>query len=142
MPKQYLDGAQVGSGFEHMSGERVPQGVRRHARVDASPLGGFSHGAPDHLLGDGNVCPPVVHHAWEQIRLRPHPTPVLAQGLKQGLTEKHIAVSSAFTLVDMDEHAAAVDVGNFEMAQLGAAQPGRIQRHQHGPVHQVAGALD
>jgi hypothetical protein len=39
----------------------------------------------------------------------------------------------------MDHHAHAVDVFDLQMAQLGSAHAGRVQRHQHGAVKQITG---
>ena len=38
---------------------------------------------------------------------------------------------------DMNDHAFAVDVADLQVAQFCAAHAGRVQRHQHGAVHQV-----
>ena len=43
---------------------------------------------------------------------------------------------------NMDDHACAVNVLDLEMAQFGPAHAGRIQRHQHGAMEQIAGRID
>jgi hypothetical protein len=40
-------------------------------------------------------------------------------------------------MVDMDDHAGAVDVFNLQMAQFGAAHASGVQRHQHGTMKQI-----
>jgi len=35
---------------------------------------------------------------------------------------------------DMDQHAYAVNVCHFEMAQFRPAHAGRVERHEHGAV--------
>src|ERR1035437_8594037 len=36
----------------------------------------------------------------------------------------------------------AVDVGDLQVTQLGSSQPGCIQRHQHGAMHQVPSRIN
>ena len=43
---------------------------------------------------------------------------------------------------DLHEHPLAVDVFHLEVAQLRPAHAGRVERHQHGAVKQIAGAVD
>jgi integrase/recombinase XerD len=54
-PKTYLDSAQIGAGFQHVSGETVPERVRRHMLADTSMFRGLCHCLPDNLLCDGNA---------------------------------------------------------------------------------------
>jgi len=51
--EQQLDGAQVGSGFQKMSGEAVSKSVRMQRLVDSGAFGGFPTGVPDDLVADG-----------------------------------------------------------------------------------------
>ena len=53
--EQQLDGAQVGSGFEEMSGEAVAKSVRMQRLVDSGAFGGFPAGVPDDLVADGVI---------------------------------------------------------------------------------------
>ena len=53
--EQQLDGAQVGSGFEEMSGEAVPQSVRMQRLIDSGAFSGFPTGVPDDLVADRSV---------------------------------------------------------------------------------------
>ena len=53
--KQYLNGAQVCSGLEQMSGEAVPQGMRMQWFPDIGALGGLAAGVPDDLVVDWKV---------------------------------------------------------------------------------------
>ncbi len=71
-----------------------------------------------------------------------HPTPVLTQCLEQLRTERYVAVTVPLAVPDMDEHAHAVDVLHLEMTQFGPAHTGRIQRHQHGAMKEIAGRID
>ncbi len=50
--EQYLNGAQVRAGFEQVSRETVPQGVRVNAFGDAGALGRYAAGMPDNPPGN------------------------------------------------------------------------------------------
>ena len=41
--------------------------------------------------------------------------PIAAQQLKSGLGERDVAILGALAAVDMDHHAGAIDIGDFEM---------------------------
>ena len=70
MPKQDLDGAQVGAGFKKMGRETMPQSVRMNAPVvEAGAFGGDLAGRPEDLGGDRVTCRvPAV--AWKEPLLR------------------------------------------------------------------------
>ena len=63
MTEQDLDGAQIGSGFEQVRREAVPQGMRMDVPVlKASANRGLLAGCPEHLGGDRTArrMPPVA----------------------------------------------------------------------------------
>src|ERR1017187_2799714 len=142
MSEKYLDGAQIGPCFEHMRGETVPERVRRYVLLNTGLLGCVGDSIPDDLLRDGHICPPVLHCAWKQKGLWLHPAPILAQGLQQLRGQHDVTVSAALALADMNDHPFAVDVGDLQATQLGSSQPGCIQRHQHGAMHQVPSRIN
>src|ERR1017187_536615 len=120
-----------------MRGETVPQRMGRYMLLDAGLRGCLSHSRPNDLLRDGHISPPIVHHAWEQVCLGLHPAPVLSQSLQTVGGQQNIAIAAALALMDMNDHAFAVDVGHLQVTQLGSSQPRCIQRHQHRAMHQV-----
>jgi hypothetical protein len=67
---------------------------------------------------------------------------VFAQGLKQPGTERDVPIASTLALLDVQHHPPAVDVGDLQPAQLSPAYAGRIERHHHRTMHQVAGRID
>jgi hypothetical protein len=137
MAEQNLNGPQIGAGLQHVRRETVAQRVRRDVLLDASSCPCLDDRILDHLRGDGLIGAPAVHRTGEQIGLRFHPPPIPSQGLEQLGAEKDIAVSRSLALTDADDHALTVNVCDLQMAQLRAAQSGRIQSHQHGAVHEV-----
>jgi hypothetical protein len=105
---------------------------------DAGGLCRFPASFPQHFGRDRLIGAPTVFRTRKQIRLGVHPAPVLAQRFQQFRTERHVAIPVPLAVPNMDDHAYAVDVRNSEMAEFGAAHAGRIQRHQHGAMEQIA----
>ena len=116
--------------------------MRINTFLEARPLGCLSACPPDYLARDGHIRAPVVHRAGEQIRLRLHPAPVLPQGFQKRFTQIDIAVAFSFALTDVDDHPLLIDIAHFQVAQLGFPHTGRVERHQNGTMHQVAGRVD
>jgi hypothetical protein len=111
--EQDLDRAKVGPRFKEVRRVRVTQGVRRDLRVDASLLGGGPDSLPDHLPGERFVGTPAILRAREEIRLRSHPAPVVAERGEQRRAERHFTVVAPFSVLDAQHHALAVDVADF-----------------------------
>src|SRR6266545_2099687 len=82
MAEQDLQGLQVHACFQLMRCEAVANQVRRDMFRDASTLGGELNGGPYHLGRDRAIDTPALVGSREEIRLGPHPTPVLAQRLE------------------------------------------------------------
>ena len=56
MSQQHLDGAQIGSAFEHVRGKAMPQSVGMDVPVlKTGPFGGVPAGQPDNLGVDGTA---------------------------------------------------------------------------------------
>src|SRR3954452_21782929 len=81
---------------------------------------------PDHLGRDWLVRSPPVAGAGEQIGLRAHPTPVLAQGCEQLWSQRDFTVHTAFATLDANDHPAAIDIAHLQLAQLASSQSRRI----------------
>ena len=95
-------------------------------------------------MPDGFLCDRLIGAARLQTGKQPAiPPPDRAvidpQLVEEFRAERNLAVLAAFTLSNADYHAFLVDVLRTEMAHLGAAHAGRIERHQDGPMPQVAG---
>ena len=60
--------------------------------------------------------------------------PVLAQQLKRRVRQQNIAVLGALAAVDMDHHARAIDIGDFEMESLVQAQAAGVDGGEVGVV--------
>ena len=62
------------------------------------------------------------------------PAPVLAQFLEQFWAEHHIAISASLAALNVNHHALAVDVADFQVCQLGVAHSGGVERHQQNAM--------
>ena len=82
MTQQHLDGAQVGAGFEQMSGKAVAQGMGMDALVlKTGAFGGLLTGSPENLGGDRMTRRmPSVAGKQPVGGLAPQSAPVDAQG--------------------------------------------------------------
>ena len=133
MAEQHLDHADVGAGFEQMGGEAVAQRMdgdrlaelRRRPSVSARPL---QH---------ARVERPALVLARKQPMRRPGFPPIGAQHDEQLRRQHDVAVPTALALFDPDQHAAAIDIGDFQPHDFGDPQPGGVGRHQRGAVLQA-----
>ena len=110
MPEQHLDDAYVDVLLEQVSGEAVPQGIQRDALVDLRHLGGGVTGTIE--LARGHRLRRIA--AGEQPAPRPRHLPPGSQQVEQVWREHDVTVLAAFALLDVDDHALAVDVGDLE----------------------------
>src|ERR1022692_4824572 len=104
-------------------------GVTRLARplcCQASPTGGL-HGA-------GGQMPERAPGREQPLAGRPQDAVIGAQQLQQAGREYRVAILTAFAVLDADQLAFAVDVGNFQGHGFGDAESGAIAGQQHGAV--------
>ena len=114
-----------------MCGEAVPQRMWVHVFLEARSLGGFFASVPDHLGVDRGITGvPAV--AWKQpyAGLSPQAAPVSLEFVEQFWAEQNIAVFATFTALDVDHHAFAVYVADFQVCQFSAPYSGGVESHQ------------
>jgi hypothetical protein len=70
----------------------------------------------------------MANAAGEYIGFRSLPTIVLAQRFEEFRAHRDIAITRAFALPDVDDHAIAVNVAYFEQRTLGPAQERKSTR--------------
>src|SRR3984893_1403468 len=118
-----------------MRGEAVAQRVGMDGFLDARTLDSLLASVPRCFRIDGliTVVPTV---AWKQpcAGLFRQVPPVLAQFLEQFWTEHHIAISASLAALNVNHHALAVDVTDFQVCQLGIPYSGGVERHQQNAM--------
>jgi hypothetical protein len=137
-----LDDPQVDAGFEEMGGVGMAQGVDRNAFFEhpSLPLGlakGILDAALSHGLGGlfGIGC--FVAASWKNETGMAMSEPVLAQQMEGGLGQRDVTILGTLAAVDMDHHAPAVDVGDFEMAGFVKAQAAGVDGGEKDVVREV-----
>jgi hypothetical protein len=83
-----------------------------------------------------------MSRAWKEIRLRPHPAVVLTERGQEGRTQRNVSITTAFPSFNAEHHTVAIDVTDFELADLGPPQSGAVECEQQGAVIEVLRAGD
>src|SRR5713101_5556586 len=126
-----------------MRGKAVAQRVRMHAVREPSPPGSSFTGMVDHLRSDGAIAG-MSMSAREQpyAGFSPQSVPVPPEFVEQLGAEQHIAVFAAFTALDVNHHALAVDVTHFQAREFGTPKSGSVERHQQSAMQRRASCID
>src|SRR5436309_13664432 len=106
-------------------------------------LGGFAEGPPDDLVAD-RVWRSVPPAAGKQPhgRLAGQATIMLSQFLKQMRAEHDVSILAAFAVLNMEDHARGVDIGDLQCGQLGTTHACSVESHQNGAVDRSVRRLD
>ena len=137
MAEQYLDRSQIGTVLQQVRGKTMPQHVGTHALFDTRVLCRIVADIPDRLIGQ--VIRVLSWLTWKEPCLGLLPTLIFAERFEESGAERHIAVLASFALVNVDDHAFAVDVAGFQIGQLRPTQSGGVERHQHRAVERDRG---
>jgi hypothetical protein len=139
-----LDDAQIDAGFKERGGVGMAQGVDGHALFEhAGATLGLAKSVLDAAFGHG--LGGLLGLGWLMAASgKDKPgvfvsTPVAAQQNEGGLRQRDVAVLGTLAAVDMDHHAPAVDVGDFEVARFVKAQAAGVDG---GEKNVVGGSFD
>src|SRR5713101_1717687 len=132
MPQQHLNGTQIGTGFEQMSGKAVTQRMGMDALVlKTGSFSGLLTGGPEHLGGDRITCRMPSVAGKQPVRgLVPEPAPIDAQRIEQLRAEHDIAVLASLASPNMNDHPLAVDIADLQVRHFCATCACGIERHQ------------
>lgn len=134
-----LDDTQVDAGFEEMSGIGMAQGMNGDTLFsDSGSNLGPAEGALDTTFRHGRrsvLCSIAVSAKGgkEEARVAVG-HPIAAEQMEGGLRERHVAIFGALSTVDMDHHAVAVDIGDFEMESFVKPQAAGVDGGKIGIV--------
>jgi hypothetical protein len=115
-----LDDAQVDAGFEEMSGIGVAEGMNGDTLfMDSCSNLGTTESPLDTTFGHGKLsvlCSITVSAQGREEEARMAVgEPIAAEQIEGGWGERDVAIFGTFSTVDMNHHAAGVDIGDFEM---------------------------
>src|ERR1700756_3133631 len=118
-----------------MRGEAMPQRVWMNGFFQTRALGRLLTGMVRRFRVD-RVIPgmPAVTGKEPVAGFSPQPAPVLAQFVEQLGTEHDISIYATFAALDVDHHALAVDIAEFQTRQLGAPQASGVEGHEQSAM--------
>ena len=134
-----LDDPQVDSGFEKMGGIGVAEGMNGDSLfLDSRSDLGTPEGALDTTLGHGKLgllgsMAISAKGGEEELRVAVGP-PIASEQKECGLGEREVAIFSTLSTVDMDHHAARVDIGDFEMETFMKPQSAGVDSGKIGVI--------
>src|SRR5260370_21149983 len=126
-----------------MRGEAMAQRVRVHDLMESSPSSSSFTGMVDRLGSDGAITVvPMLARKQPDTGLSAQPVPVLPEFFEQLWAEQHISVYAAFAALDMNDHALAVDIADFQAREFGTPESGGVQRHQQSAMQWRSSRID
>jgi hypothetical protein len=131
MAEQGLDHARVGSAFQQVSGEAVPQHMRADALSHAAALPSL---AADSLHRAGGEMILRFPGRKEPVSGGTHDPEVGLENGQQGGRQHGVTILGAFALLHAQQHALAVHVGDLERDGFGDAQSGTIAGQQDDAI--------
>ena len=120
--EQHLDDTDIDILLQKMGRKAVPQRVQGDALVDLRQLG--RHVADAVQLACGHGVDRVL--AWKQPGARPADAPPLAQDIEQHRRQHCEAILAPLALLDAEQHARAIDIGDLQRDNLGGPEPRAI----------------
>jgi len=134
-----LDDPQVDSGFEKMGGIGVAEGVNGDTLfVDSGSNLGATESPLDTAFGHGKLsllCSITVSSKGGEEEARVAVSePIAAEQGEGGWGQRDVAILGPLSTVDMDHHAGAVDIGDFEVETFVKSQAAGIDGREVGVV--------
>src|SRR5215471_18565226 len=134
----HLNGAQIGSGIQHVRGAGVAEQMRKDRTRNAGSLSRRAAHTSNRLCLEWLMRSLFRREqpiGW-LVPAEVHPQP-----FQQHRRLSDVAGNAALALAYMQDHALAMDVADFQVAQFVRAQGGGVKCRHDGPVLQVAGVI-
>ncbi len=143
MAQQDLNRTKIRSVFEEMRCKAVAQGVRVYGFLESGATSSSLTGVVDRLGSDGPITG-VSMPARKQphTALSSQAAPVLAQFLEQLGAEQHISVPATFATLNVNHHALAVNIADFQAREFSTSESSGVERHQQGAMQRRPGRID
>src|SRR5215831_11428857 len=118
--------------------------MRSQALCEPGPARTLATGMPYHFVCDRPLLICLLESRGEQIDLRLHfaGSPVRPERLQKLWREWQFPIARVLTLVDMDDHALAVDIGDLQLCGFSSPKTGGVQKQQDGSVANVGRGCD
>src|SRR3984893_17896154 len=103
--------------------------------LDARPVGGFLTRIPNRFRIDGLITVMAVV-AWKQpgAGLSPQTVPMSTKFHEQLCAEHDITISASLAALNVNHHALAIDVADFQVRQFGVPHSSGVERHQQNAM--------
>ena len=132
---------QVGTGFEQVGGKAMPKHVGIDPFLNPGAAGGLDAGVAGRLVIRGLIAAvPAIPGKQPDTDFLRKPPPVSAEFLEQDGAEHDVAVLPTFAVLNVHDHASAIDVADLQASELGAAHAGPVEGHQNGAIERVGAA--
>src|SRR5215472_5352284 len=126
-----------------MRGEAMPQRVRMNRFPETCTLSRLLASMPNSFRIDGPIpAMAVITRKKPDTRLSPQPPPVFPEFLEQLVAQHHVSILASLPALDVNHHALAVDVANFQVRQFGTAHSRSVERHQQGAMVGSTGGIN
>ena len=134
---------QVGAGLQQVRGEAVTEHVGIHLLLNPGAAGGILAGVARGLRIHGLIATvPAISGKQPDTGFFAQPPPVCAEFFEQDGTKHHVAILATFAALDVDHHPLAIDVADLQASQLGVANAGGVEGHEHGSIKGSRSGID
>ena len=111
--------------------------------LEARSQSGLLTGIPSCFRIDGLIAAMVAVARKEPgVGFWSQAVPMCTKFLEQLRAEHHIAISAPLAALNVNYHALAVDVADFQVCQLGVAHSGGVERDQQSAMQARASRID
>ena len=134
---------QVGAGFQQVRGEAVTEHVGIHSLLIPARRAAYWQAWRGGLGIDGLIAAmPTIAGKQPDAGFSTRAPPVRAQFVEQDRAEHHVAILATLAALDVNDHALAVHVADFQASQLGVADSGGVESHEHGAIEGSRSGVD
>jgi len=122
----------------------VPERVRAEALREPGPAPTLATGVPHRFVCDRPLLICFHESRRKQIDLGLHfaSSPVCPECIQKLRREWQFPIARVFTLMDMNDHALAVDIGDLQLRGFGPPETSSVQKQQDRSVANVGCGLD
>jgi hypothetical protein len=133
---------QVGASLEQVRGEAMAEHVGIDTFFNPGTAGRLDTGVIGRLVIHGVISAVPGIAGKQPDRLFAQTSPVSPQFLEQDRAEHDVAVLVTLAVLNVHDHASAIDVADLQARELGAAHAGAVKGHQNGAIERSRRSID